>query len=546
MEYLTNIVGDKYKLWEAGNLVFLFSGTGSGKTTISLKKVAWSYLEQGKTVLYLVPRIILKQQIDKDMRLIQSKNPSISAEYNKNFTVWTYQYLENLLLKNGNIKEFDLIICDEFHYFLVDSTFNANTQISYDFIFKETYGLKLFLSATPQGIMDYIKTDDILSMPLEGKENFKLRGEILRGNKKPYTHELPKNYDYLNIKYLSKDEEITEIVKNSKGKTVIFISSKESGEKLKKNLEENNIECIFITAGNKETEAKENVEELVYTNSFSKKVLITTSVLDVGVNLLDTEIENMIIAANEPVEFLQMLGRFRVIQEGQEVSLYIYARDARYFQNLRDKQIEPKIICCEYLENLPDLNRIKELELIPENNLPEGYNDFLYFDILNNKTSFNKLAAYRFRQLYDLYNEIYNGLKEDKDFFIKKQLEWLNLNDTFELKNYYSTEIQKNRIQELEEAIKEEVRKNKDGMFKDDIEKVMLRLKPLVRSIDNNNIKNDEQLSNKKFNRICKIYDIPYCIGQRQEKSGKERRNKYYLTHKNDDIIKAGNLEIPL
>ena len=49
---------------------------------------------------------------------------------------------------------------------------------------------------------------------------------------------------------------------------------------------------------------------------------------------------NIIIEATELVEFIQMLGRIRVIEENQKVSLFIHARTSNYFQHLRDFKIQ--------------------------------------------------------------------------------------------------------------------------------------------------------------------------------------------------------------
>ncbi len=552
MEYLTDIIGEKYKSWEVNDMVFLFSGTGSGKTKLSLEKVALYNIKQGRNVLYLVPRKILMGQIKKDMMKILSHNPASAPMYNKKFTIWTYQYLENCLLRNIPIEDFDVIICDEFHYFVVDSVFNRNTEISFNYIVHSFSSLRLFLSATPTGITDYVKEYGILPSCFdfnfddfdEDDKKGKLEAGSCRGNKNVYKYKLEKNYDYLNVKYLSNDKEILDIVNNSYGKTIIFISNKDNGLKIKKDLEDNSINCIFITAENKENDSKDDVDEIIDTNTFSKKVLITTSVLDVGVNILDTDIENMIISANEPVEFLQMLGRFRVIQEGQQVSLYIYARNAKYFQNLCYRQIKPKIECCEYLEKCSDLQEVLINSLVPGNDLPEGYDKFLYKDYINGTVAFNKAAAYRYRQLYNLYNEILDGIINDEDYFIKKQLEWLGLKNTFKLKDYYSNDVQKNRIKDFKEIIENEAKQNKEGMLKDEKTKVTKKFIPYVRKIDEEYIRSNQELSTKNFNRICKIYNIPYCIGKRQEKINNKRVEKYYLLNKDDSKIEELKLDI--
>lgn len=621
--------------WKLGDMVFLFSGTGSGKTTLALQKVASSYLENHKTVLYLVPRVILQRQIENDMQKIRSTyNSDLAERCNKNFFVYTYQYLENLIFNEKFTQSFDLIICDEFHYFITDAIFNNKTQISYDFIFhnkNNNNSLKLFLSATSNEIMEYIKLNNIFERPfeyyqeedeepkndayteiiellreyigdinseplkiqisdtvensdtVEKKENDNCKKKKKKKNKdywdndywddvddddlieeadrhKAYIYALPKEYNYVNIKYVISDDEIIEIIKNSKEKTIIFVSNKEKGKKLdeeiNKSLTENtkNTEkkTIFITADNKNTNSKEDIENICYTNTFSKKVLITTSVLDVGVNFLDAEIKNIVIAASEPVEFLQMLGRLRVIQEGQEVSLYIYKRDARYFRNLRDNLIKPDLDCCEFIEKYPKkLNDILKMEIMSQYDLPNDYTlnklkKFLYIDCWHdNNLSLNKLAIYRLRRLYALYNEIYEKIQQDEDYFIKKQLEWLGLENTFSIENFLAPDIKKIRIKRLQEAIENEIAKNiniNNGLTNDKCRNLLDRFKLSVKSIDKEWVRSNTSLSVKRFNIFCKTYDIPYCIGKRQN----QNNMYYYLVKLDDKIIDELKLEIDL
>lgn len=546
MKYLTDEVGEDYKTWKLNSMVFLFAGTGSGKTHLCLEQVSLYNIEKGRDVLYLVPRKILMQQVKKDVARIFSRDPANAPRYNKSFTVWTYQYLESCLLRNIPVKKFDVIICDEFHYFVTDSVFNPNTETCFNYVKKELNSLRLFLSATPTGIIKYVETYGLFPRYFhfyedenesDGKD--KLKVSTTRLNNSVLKYEAKKNYDYLNVKYLSNDTEVIDMIKNSDSKTMIFITNKENGLNIKRDLEKDSIECIFITAENKENDSKDDVDEIVHTNTFSKKVLITTSVLDVGVNILDTDVENIVIAANEPVEFLQMLGRIRVIQEGQEVSLYIYARNAKYFENLCYRQIQPKIECCEYLEKYPDLQKIFLNSLVPGNDLPQGYEKFLYKDYQDNTIAFNKAASYRYRQLYNLYSEILDGIRNDEDYFIKEQLKWLGLENTFKVKNYYSTEIREKRIENLKKIIEKVAEQNEDGMLKDEKRNITKKFIPYIRKIDGSYIRNNQELSTKSFNGICKIYDIPYCIGKRQEKIDGKKTIIYYLIKIENDLIKS-------
>ena len=60
MEYIAEKIGDNYQEWKNGDVVFISSPTGSGKTTFILKKLLPYLAEKGQRILYLVNRKALK------------------------------------------------------------------------------------------------------------------------------------------------------------------------------------------------------------------------------------------------------------------------------------------------------------------------------------------------------------------------------------------------------------------------------------------------------------------------------------------------------
>lgn len=587
--YISDVIKNEYiEKWKKNDMIFIFAGTGSGKTTFVLNTILSSYINNNK-ILYLVPREILKKQIEIRITEIAAKpeNRYKAKEYSTNIQVCTYQYIEELLIKNKhkinntNINKFDLIICDEFHYFITDCTFNSNTQISYDFIFhnEKNKSIKLLLTATPDIIMQYVKKDILNKMEYDycnfykdfdnqwettpGEDVIEKIDNILNKNKNLiinkeyvrehiitryfniYMYKLSYNYSYLNIKYITQDNEIIEMIKNSnENKTVIFINNKEKGQKFKESLDKDNIANLYINAENKNTENKEDIKTLTDTDTFKEQVLITTSVLDVGINLNDIKIENIVIATTEPIEFIQMLGRIRLTKKSQKINLFIYQRDINYFQKLKNNYIQNKLKSIKFLEIYEknnDLSEILQDKLRKPYKFPKDCEEFLYIE--NEKIKINELTKYSFRTLYNLYGEICDKMKEDKNGFIKKQLEWLGLENTFSEKNFYRQEISKNYIEILQKNIEEEIEKtkNKNGMCLKDCQEMLKKFKILIRNIDNKNTRSNTALSIKNFNTLCKKYNIPYCIGQ--QKNVKEN-TKYYLLEINDKKINELKLEI--
>ncbi len=72
---------------------------------------------------------------------------------------------------------------------------------------------------------------------------------------------------------------------------------------------------------------REQLKQLESKQLFSCKVLISTSILDCGVNIVDDAVQNIVIFEIEKTTFIQMLGRVRV-QSGRKVRLFIKAPTA--------------------------------------------------------------------------------------------------------------------------------------------------------------------------------------------------------------------------
>ena len=148
MNYLSDIVPiNSFESLTNEKDYLLIANTGSGKTHLMLEKfVSWAKSEN-KKVLYLYNRKSMKQQFVNDY-----------LEKHENLTANSYQYLEKKYANNineicsGNIdylKEYDFILCDECHYFVLDSDFNKDVYISFELI-KRSSAIRLFFTATPE------------------------------------------------------------------------------------------------------------------------------------------------------------------------------------------------------------------------------------------------------------------------------------------------------------------------------------------------------------------------------------------------------------
>lgn len=275
-------------------------------------------------------------------------------------------------------------------------------------------------------------------------------------------YKLDRNYDYINCKYLSIDESnlskeedstinklyqpIIDLVKkqitaeeNNKKieKWMIFVGKKVDGQKL--------LDLIGSQyASYIDSKSKYSTKEdgLIYNNIcekgiFDKKVLITTSVLDNGVSIVDPQVKHIAILKFDKVSFLQMLGRKRV-DKNQKLMLYIQEFASNSLNGILKKFKDA-------LDKIKASNINNHEEIIKNiiNN-----DEIFYF---NNKKNLNLDGILGYN--YFLENKLENDINflenilyitEDSiESFGKKtiieQLSWINKVNSFDISNYLNT-----------------------------------------------------------------------------------------------------------
>ena len=76
MKWVSERIGEEYKKWESGSMVFIASPTGSGKTQFILKTLLPYFSKENKKILYLVNRRILKKQMEEDISKLPDEQRS--------------------------------------------------------------------------------------------------------------------------------------------------------------------------------------------------------------------------------------------------------------------------------------------------------------------------------------------------------------------------------------------------------------------------------------------------------------------------------------
>lgn len=472
-EYISEIIKTDYENWSQNQVVFISAPTGSGKTTFVLENLVEYAALKGQKILYLVNRSILKEYLQKKIDIevkkkLRRNKLILDDSVNNVIKVKLYQEIElwckedPQYLNNEN-SEFDYIIADECHYFLADSTFNTYTQLSYDWITNKKNAILIFMSATIDRIEEKIRSD--ICHEIEGEKgmhfskiyesNPNIKYDIRRVAKE---YDAENDYSYLNWNILENIEDITELVKSEVGKWLIFVDSKKKGKEIDKFLNNSGIDSKFIDAKSRNCdELFETVNSVVKLEKFEQKVIVATSVMDNGISIKDMELRNIIIMADVPEEFIQMLGRKRRFSDSERLDVYILRRTQGEFEKRR-KEVENHI---EFIEHFHQ-HRELILESIMRSRLSYEYARDTCF-VKQGELELNQLAVEQFYYLSDHYKKIINRFENDGgNAFISEQLEWLKVEDAEELARRLTMPLREKICEVLDKYINKELTKDEN------------------------------------------------------------------------------------
>lgn len=347
-DYLT-LEQQKEMFSRKGDISIITAPTGAGKTTLimdnTIKRIDTNLLFGNRKTLILCNRTALYTQIrmDLELKLLKAElKKGIDKEFvKKNFIhIMTYQKLYKSMLDNKNfLDDYEVIICDECHYFINDG-WNHITHLTLEKLieFSKTNTV-LFFSATTKEIKYWL---DIY------KINNKLEKSI-------YTDIIPTE-DAIKLGYNDRLEIITtdmgvdDIIKSiPKGdRFILFMNENTSRDRLiKKSKQYENvgyIHSMWLSAKNgkiyPDEDMKKKFNHLVLNKSFSKDGLVTNSAMDNGVSIEDTSVKYIIIDHIENMtQIIQMIGRkrFNPNNPNDKCKVYICCGNSKEFKRMYDK-----------------------------------------------------------------------------------------------------------------------------------------------------------------------------------------------------------------
>lgn len=378
------ITNEDIKSWKQGDLITITAGTGKGKTYFIMNKLYDSterFPLKGK-ILFLIHRINPRDQFFTEIN-----------EDNKTdlIDIKTYQSIE-IAIKEGNkqiLEGYQYIVMDEYHRFLNDS-FTTTTDISLDAILKQDKAIKIAMSATGNYMMKYFN-------------------EHL--NLKTIDYEIPLSFDSIrSLRYFKKDSTLEALIADAieeNRKTIVFVDSAKKAYELHQMFGKDTLFNCSTTSrshGYGKYVDKDKIQQMLESEKFKETVLITTTVMDSGVNIKDSELTQIICDVRDVVTLGQAVGRKRIMDEGDYIDLIIKAHNGDSYRSIRSRAEKQ----CELAEYLTEHKTSKfNAKYGRSKEAKRGYYGVVY-DVATDDTDrgskrVNELVHYRaFKQLQEI------------------------------------------------------------------------------------------------------------------------------------------------
>ena len=440
-EFVSDFLKYEVSQWTPGMNVFISCGTGTGKTTFAKNL---SMLTGGRTLI-LSNRVANLKQTRKGSNYWKSGiNPFADS-------CISYQKLESDPRLNVNwLNTFTHIVVDEAHYFVKDAGFNAKANISLAKIIGSNC-TKIFMSATIDGFQK------VYLQLMKDMNKFNIFNNIQYSMTKSKLH-------IASIEEIVHESQISEILRELYGKTLIFVDSIEKGQKLKRKLD--SIYLVgMITSESKESEEikeKDLFDTLIEKEKFDTDILIATSVIDNGVNIKDENLKNIIIQNNDKDEIIQMIGRKRCLNMDDKVHIFLVSSSEQSLSRKIDSMEERKKLFEKASQDLARYHK-PNMQFLDDSPYGRDYRTSIYY-VPEVNALFANYFGYQALKLQLSY--LYQLKKSESQFETK--LKWIR-NAVYDCPDQSSNESKVSYfVKELELFIDEDLseRKKRDKFRK--------------------------------------------------------------------------------
>jgi hypothetical protein len=289
--------------------------TGFGKSTFITKDLYKYCYKNNLKILFLLPRKAPKQQFEDELKL-ELKNDIIKIATYQQIEQEEKDYLNTS--KKIRLSEYDIIVCDEAHYFVQDSVFNPYTYKSWEAIKAADKAVKIFMSATIDSMYDIIS-----GMNKESKCNYAEQWEKrieVSGNKRLSFLCIDFKDEYSFI-----EDRLNKLKEKMACKKVIVMPEKvETAFKLYKKFKEDSLfVCSQYNKKYSKYITKDLYNNMLKNQRFDKQFLLCTSALDVGFNIKDPAVKYMICTVRDYDTIMQCIGRKRYIDKDDTMTVLL-------------------------------------------------------------------------------------------------------------------------------------------------------------------------------------------------------------------------------
>jgi len=373
MKYVSDLIDlEDIEQWKDNDAILIKSPTGSGKSHF-IKNTLKNYcVNNGKTILLLTNRDILKEQNLKELvedNVIDVKN---------------YQQIEYAILNGKPINSYDIVVADEIHYFFLDSTFSRKTDISFNWLLNNNT-LKILLSATCNIVEEYFSKNNI---------------EVIK-------YEIESDYNYISdLYYYFKDDVLKKLISDiPDDEKIIYFAGAKKAYEMSNEFENSKFICSKHSSTYSEFSNDEEKNNIIENAKFDCRLLCCTSVLDNGINIKDKSVKHIIVDIFDLDTLQQCIGRKRVLDKDDTITIYIKDRKGRSI-NTRINFNNCKLSQAIYLEKHGEVEFLNEYK-------KETINEMI--DVINNgkyNISLRLNHIMYFKYLYD--NELCKFMLEEE------------------------------------------------------------------------------------------------------------------------------------
>lgn len=434
--YISDGIKKDYVNWKAieplrsSTKVFIDSPTGTGKTSFIINELLPFAAKYNRNILYIGNRVAIKEQTEN---VLQNNEPKLIYLPNKNgastyLYPGTYSHITLLNYQSALSFESDLlyyyVIFDEVHFFVEDALFNQKTYEIFDeLLSRYMYSVNVFMSATMTEFATVYGKSFREYMPTHSEQE-EIHKAVYHWEVKYYENSYSRP-SYNAVLYEHDDYLLDAIRKSpSEDKWIVFEPSIHRGNLLKNRIKDKtNKKCKLISSKSEHTVAW---KKLLEKGQFDENILITTKVLDNGINLTDKRIKHIVLPFCERTEFIQMIGRRRFTSDDinadgnlEIVNLYIRQPTIQEVNNniktykKQNKEIARVSNGILKSKREKDDTIIKKLIRKYWNNCDPTINKLFYIKVLDGNIKFivNPLAAQKISVLLLTYETISKNYK---------------------------------------------------------------------------------------------------------------------------------------